>query len=565
MKRREQSQTEQLRRALADREAQLQEAQARLAALEGSTSLQVGRALTSAAKRPGRGIVRLPRDLFRLWRGAGESRSATAGAAPVRSFDTERPEARLLAGTAGSRDGRLVVAGVLSAHARAALEPYAHVVALRPHDTQVTFDTIDADVVLVSASAAAPGTVWSHVGDPAVADRTRALSWLLAAAAARSIPSVLVADAPAPPALADLGFDHVHNGDLGVPLHRFNPVAAPTERSAAPVLVAGPSPARGPVVALNATLIAAGLERTEPDWWALPDTLRARACVVADTPAIADRALACGARPLLLGNTGDSDRADRPVRTVSAGSGGPGAESALARVRAAGTLAPTEVRAVLRSLFLRDATPVRLAELLGQVSLASGAGDSLLPLRGRAVAVLAFPRDDIDSLAFADDVLNQSHLPAEVVVPRASVRFTGVERLRSHGALVRTVEGVALDPAPDDWARMAAQATTPWTALWHGPHGPNFLADALCAAECSGADAVGPALGGAGAGSEPDYVFVSAIQPHLTRRELLCRGLHHGQWNRHGARLLALAPLRGAESGASHDRPQDTPGTKGTM
>ncbi|MFD0802540.1 hypothetical protein ACFQZU_14605, partial [Streptomonospora algeriensis] len=63
MKRRELSHTEQLRQALSEREAQLQEAKARLAALEGSTSLQVGRALTAAAKRPGRGLVRLPRDL----------------------------------------------------------------------------------------------------------------------------------------------------------------------------------------------------------------------------------------------------------------------------------------------------------------------------------------------------------------------------------------------------------------------------------------------------------------------------------------------------------------------
>src|SRR5690606_9833200 len=128
MKRREQSQTEQLRKALAEREAQLQEAQARLAALEGSTSLQVGRALAGAARRPARGLVNLPRELYRLWR---DSSSRSAGSTPkqrvrspepVRSYETERQEARLLAGQPAFKDERVVIAGVFSAVARAAVE-----------------------------------------------------------------------------------------------------------------------------------------------------------------------------------------------------------------------------------------------------------------------------------------------------------------------------------------------------------------------------------------------------------------------------------------------------------
>lgn len=215
--------TEQLREALAAREAELEEARARLAALEVSTSLQVGRALTTAAKGPRRRLLRLPRDLYRLWRGRRSGGSRPRGAEPVRSYTAERREARLLSGIAGPCGDRLLVLGVLSADARTALAAHAEVVTLRPHNTQIVFDAVDADLLLVTASAAAPGGPWTHVGDPAVTDRTRALDWAVKAAAARGIPSVLLLDAPCPPALRQLGFDHVHDGALGAVLQHPTP------------------------------------------------------------------------------------------------------------------------------------------------------------------------------------------------------------------------------------------------------------------------------------------------------------------------------------------------------
>ncbi|TDQ51923.1 hypothetical protein [Actinorugispora endophytica] len=556
MKRRDQSQTEQLRKALAEREARLQEAQARLAALEGSTSLQVGRALTGAAKKPGRGLVRLPRELYRLWRGSsGAGGHATGGRVrgatePVRSYDAERQEARLLAGQATARDDRIVIAGILSAEARAALEHCARIIPLRPHDVQVVFDSVDVDLVLVSASAARPGNLWAHVGSPAAVDRTRALRWVLESAAARGVPSILVKDVPAPPALAGLGFEHVHDGDLGVPLHRFNPIAAEPERGAVPVHVSGAAAAP----ALPPALAGQGpdrIVRAEPAWDGLPDTLRAAASAVVDTAALADRAAACGARALLVGARPEPDLPQSVART------GAGAED-LARVAAAGPLTPGELRLALRSIFLARATPVRLAELLERVSLAPGSGSPALPLAGRAVAVLARPLDDTESLALADDVFRQRHPPAEIVVPASRVRFAGVERLRARGFAVRAVPDPERGASPyGEWARLAAAATTPWTALWESPGGESLLADALCAAECSGADAVGPAVtagGGTGGRSGADdlgwaaagqeYVFVSEVRPVLARRDLVRKGLHPGVWSRHGARLLALGDLR---------------------
>ncbi|GAA4944829.1 hypothetical protein GCM10023224_29990 [Streptomonospora halophila] len=584
MKRRELSHTEQLRQALSEREAQLQEAKARLAALEGSTSLQVGRALTAAAKRPARGLVRLPRDLFRLWRKAGRTGPATGRgrkAQPVRSFDAEREEARLLSGGVGVRDSRLVVAGVLSPEVRAALEPYVLVVPLRPQDAQAAFESVDVDVVCVSASATAPGSLWAHAGDPAVSDRTRVLNWVVESAEARGVPTVLVADAPAPPGLAALEFDHVHRGDTGVPLHRFNPVAAEPERAPDPAYVPSPAPAGAVADRLVARLAEDGLRRLSGGWQELPDGLRASSGVVVDDSSLADRALVCGTRALLLGGVqhgaedGGRDSAVRKIAADAAALRSTAAADELHRLRQAGPLTSDELRLVLRSVFLTDATPVRLAEIFGRLGFAPGSGSPSLPLRGRQAALLAMPGDDADSLALAGDVLSQSQAPAEVVVPASARNLAGIERMRSHGVPLREAEGAVPDgaPRPEDWARLARAASVPWAVLWTAPRGEHYLADLLCAAECSGADAVGPAVPSWRTAQQPDgdsadavghaaaeqeYVFVSAIVPELARRELVGRALQPGVWNRHGARLLALAPLRGTEAGAA-DRARSTP------
>lgn len=556
MKRRDQSQTEQLRKALAEREAQLQEARARLAALEGSTSLQVGRVLAGAARKPGRGLVRLPRELYRLWRGGGTGRAtatARGTAEPVRSYDTDRQEARLLAGRAVSGDDRIVIAGVLSAEARAALAPCARIIPLRPHDVQVAFDSADVDLVLVSASAAQPGNLWAHVGDPAAADRTRALLWVLESAAARGIPSILVRDANAPPALSRLGFEHVHDGDLGVPLHRFNPVAAAAERGTVPVRVGAAEGEPLPAVFADHGLVHAGAR-----WEDLPDTLRSTAVAVVDTTALGDRAAACGARVLLVGERPAPDLPDTAVRPAAV-------PEDLERAVEAGPLTPGEVRAALRSIFLSRATPVRLAELLGRVRPVPGGGSPALALAGRTVAVLARPLDDTESLALADDVFRQRHPPAEVVVPASCAEFAGVERLRARGLAVRSAPDPghsASDRAPRAWAALAAAATAPWVALWDAPRGESFLTDLVCAAECSGADAVGPRSGGGHGAEAPEreYVFVGEVHPLLARRDLVGRGLDPRVWSRHGARLLALRDLSPNRGSPALPADRDTSG-----
>ncbi|WP_116244056.1 hypothetical protein [Nocardiopsis sp. FIRDI 009] len=585
MKRREQSQTEQLKQALAEREAQLQEARARLAAVEGSTSLQVGRALTAAAKKPGRSLVRLPRDLYRLWRRSGQtnhSQRRRPAHEPVRSFEAERQEARLLTGVVGGREDRLIAATVVGPAIQSAIDPYVRTVPLRPHDAQIVMDGVDVDLVLVSASAAAPGSPWAHVGDPAAADRTRALHWVLESAAARGIPAVLLDDAPAPPALRGLSFDRVHTGDAGVPLHLFNPVAADLAPGPAAVYVRAARDEPVPDV-----LADLGVRVVDADDADLPDALRAANVAVVpetspDTDGLRRRAWACGARVVT------HSPVPRPT--------GEDLAVSVPRLRAE---QPTgsEQRELLRRVFLDEATPVRLSAVLEGLDFASGTSGADLPLRGRAVAVLADPAGEADADQLATDLLTARLRPAEVVVPGTAAKLAGVRRLRSEGVTVRTVRVSApdtpeeltreADPAPGDthgglspqrWAALAERAASPWAHPWTGPLGDHRLVDLVCAAECSGADAVGTADTGpatddpfTGAGERgffdrPDtggqqYVFVSAIVPELARTELLRRGWRPREWNRRGSRLLALGPDHGSGpapggGGSSHSAAQ---------
>ncbi|WP_150239275.1 hypothetical protein [Nocardiopsis quinghaiensis] len=573
MKRREQSQTEQLRQALAEREAQLQEARVRLAAVEGSTSLQVGRALTAAAKKPGRSLVKLPRDLYRLWRRSGTTRHTERrrGVEPVRSFDADRQEARLLTGVPGGSENLLVAATVVGPAIAEAIDPYVQPVSLRPHDAQIVMDGVDVDLVLVSASAAAPGSPWAHVGDPAVVDRTRALHWVLESAAARGIPTVLIDDAPSPPALRELGFDRIHRGDAGVPLHLFNPVAAHLTPGPKAVFVRGHRDEPVPDVL---TELGAGV--VDADSSGLADALRAaNVAVVPAFPSedtrLRRRAWACGTRVVAHAAVPDPDDPAAEGLAVT-----------VPRLRAEEPT-PSEQRGMLRQVFLREATPVRLAEILDGLGFPPGTPGSELPLRGRSVAVLADPAGEADADLLADDLLAAFLKPTEVVVPSTASHLPGIRRLRAEGVTVRTARFSAPDTpeeltrstpdirvgglGPERWAVLAERATAPWAHLWTAPVGRSRLADLVCAVECSDADAVGTVdLGsgepGGGTGGQPpgggarglfdrpstgeqQYVFVSAVVPELARTGLLRRGWDPAEWNRRGTRLLALGPDHG--------------------
>lgn len=182
-----------LKAALADREARVQILEARVAALETSTSLRVGRAVTDAARKPGKGVVALPRELYRMWRHRGAPNVVTSVDARERPMFSARDEDRLIAGTPLKG---LVVAGVLTPASAEALARAAHVVPLMPHDAALVLDTADVDLVVVDAAAGAPGGPWAYLGVPGVPDRERALLDLMTVARDRGRPLVLLGAAP---------------------------------------------------------------------------------------------------------------------------------------------------------------------------------------------------------------------------------------------------------------------------------------------------------------------------------------------------------------------------------
>ncbi|MFC6885876.1 MULTISPECIES: hypothetical protein [Actinomadura] len=194
-----------LRATLRERESRVQELERRLDALETSTTLQFGRLVAGAARNPKRRGVRLPRELYRLWR----KRHAPTVAVSTRDGEriqldhVDRPEDRLL--VAAPYDGP-VVAGVLGRAAAGVLAGHARVVSLYPHDATIALDTADVDVLVVDAAAGEPGGPWAYLGTPGMYDRDRALHDVRELARGRGLPLVLWGEAP-PPTLAVLDWD----------------------------------------------------------------------------------------------------------------------------------------------------------------------------------------------------------------------------------------------------------------------------------------------------------------------------------------------------------------------
>ncbi|RJL30502.1 hypothetical protein [Bailinhaonella thermotolerans] len=533
-----------LRRALRERDGRIQELAARLAAVEGSVTLRVGQTLVGAARRPGRRMVRLPRDLYRLWRTSARTdvRETSERPAPAPS-QTEAPgtvpspflglteEERLLV---APRD-RLVIAGVLTPEAVAALEPYAHVVPLTPHAAELVGDLRDPDLVLIQAAACTGHGPWAHLGDPAATDRERRIREVIASSQIRGRPVVLWRDAPAAPGLRRLPVDEVVEGDLGVPLHLYNPIALDPARSRVPLVhTAGPRPPEVPGPVAHAV-------RHEPA------RFREHAVAVVDTEAAALRALACGARVVstvpVPGAAHAPDAASLAAETAAAVGAGPRTEE--------------EQREVTRRLFAEHALPVRLAALLSRLGLDAG------PLASRRVSVLVTPAAG-DPRTLAAELRAQTLAPAEIVLPAEL------------GATASELPGVPVRLAPGGgWEGLVAAAREPYVVRWTPGRGPHALADLLCALECSGADAIGirppeaagnggtangalageglaaagiraAGLGDAGArggtrGPAAGWAFgaEAGLEPVLMRRDLAAV-LDPAAWARGGARLLAI-------------------------
>jgi hypothetical protein len=515
-----------LRAALREREARVHELEERLTAVENSTATQFGRVVAAAARRPGRGFVRLPRQLYRLWKRKDtpqpQPSGERSGHIDLAGFD--RPEDRLLvaAPMSGMADG-LTVAGVFGPAGLAAAEgAAARVVPLLPHDAALAIDTADADLVIVDAEAGAPGGAWAYLGEPGMYDREQSLAAVMETARGRGLPVVLWGDSP-PPGLARL--DWAATDSPGVSLRRFNPVGVPVgtgARDTTPVVVEPPGGmARVPLGvrrladeiadAIGArTVTGGGPEgqvggRNTADPASLPGLLRRSAVTLALTPGQVPEQLAAGALVLCPAPVADRLPADLRdhVRVVTGGDA------------ATVTTDGYDPRPALRTLFLGYATPVRLARLCENLGLAAD------PLGDRRVAVLAAAPDEAAARRLAAGMLAQAHRPAEAVITGPAAAVAAAE-LAAAGLAVHTT----VDAVRSAWI-------APWPADGEIPG--TYLLDLVCAAECSGADAVGP-------GSALPYTFTTAVEPALLRRDLHMSGGTTADWAAHGARLLCLEP-----------------------
>jgi hypothetical protein len=508
-----------LARTLRDTRLQLAMTQARLSALEDSATMELGRTLVRAARRPWSRGVQLPLDLIKLWRDRGALTgpgAATLALASAQLGDLAGGGERFLsaltapglgapgAASAGFTPPALVITGVLSAQACATLAPDAFVHPVLPHDADVVLESEGADLVLIEAAAMLAGSPWAYAGDPAAADRGRRLGRLIASARALGKPVIFIRNVPAhlAPGLdwVAASCDAVSEDGFGVQLARFNPIGLPGYRPAAPVYAGSRDPRETPSVRALLDFVAGSVTLTgDVGWRARPGLYREHAVFVTVSRDQALEQLACGARvimvagePATLRDQIDAARAERPLTE--------------------GETLPT-----LREIFTEDASAVRLARLTALAGLPGHL------ITGRQVAVLARVEDAAGAAALSASLARQQMAPAEVVVTFTAPEGDGLagravtgalSDLAGRGVLITAVPG-AVDPGGEgSWVpRAAKQARSPWVVPWQAAHEyeDSYLLDLACARECSQADAVGHA--------GMTYGYVTSLEPALARRE----------------------------------------------
>jgi hypothetical protein len=513
-----------LRAAIRERDARLYELETRLAALEGSTTYQFGRIVIGAARRPGRRAARLPRELYRLWRRRHAPESAAGqeiGRGRIDAFD--RTEDRLLTAAPAALDGLsrpVVIAGVFGPATAERLAGFARPVPLFPHDGELVLESTDADLLVVDATAGMAGGPWAYLGEPGMYDREHTLDGLLAAARARRLPAVLWGAGPVP-GLTRLTWDAV--GTPGVSLRLFNPGGG-GERDRTPLIVdPGPRLPLGVRRALEG-IAAAGARVATAGPRELPELLRRHAVTVAVTPGQVPEQLASGGFVLCPAAVAEELPADLRGHVCVVTDPASVAEVLAVAER-------PDPRGALRTLFLHHATPVRLAELCERFGIDAD------PLAARRVTVLADVYGEADARRLTDALLGQVHRPVEVVLRD----HAGIPAGNWSSITARLAEqAVAVTVVPPSRAPQETPGEAPWVAPWpaEGEVPSTYLADLVCAAECSAADAIGPAAGR----DTADYTFGAAVEPALVRRELHASGGAVTGWAADGARLLSLDP-----------------------
>ena len=401
-----------LARSLRETRLQLAMTQSRLAALEQSATMELGRTLVRAARRPWSRGVQLPVELVRLWRERGGLTgpgAATLALASAQLGDLAGGGERFLSaltapglGVPGSEAASwtppsLVIAGVLTARGCATLAPDAAVHPLLPHDADVMLESTGADLILIEAAAMLAGSAWAYAGDPAAADRGRRLGRLIAAARALGKPVIFIRNVPAhlAPGLdwVAASCDAVSDDGFGVQLARFNPVGLDGSRPGDPVYADPRDPREPPAVrALLDEITAIGMPGSvhvagSVPWRRQPALYREHALFVTASAQQAREQLACGARVIMIGDDQGAGAVAGAVTPAAEGWTAGTLREEIAALQACGPPVMADILPVLREIFVTDATPVKLTAL----ARLAGLGDR--PIAGRRIAVLARAAD----------------------------------------------------------------------------------------------------------------------------------------------------------------------------
>jgi len=574
--------------ALRQAQGQLRSVERKVASLEGSTSMRVGRALIGAAKNPRAGM-KLPREAYRMWRlrGGRAGVAKARGTTPASDEVMGSPEVRRLVAWRGSslepRD-RLSVVGVLRPGTAATLGRHAFVSTTTPDDAVAVIERSDPDLVLIETAVGGASTPWSYLGDAAATERERRLLGLVEAAQSAGRPVVLWRNTPVHltaalddfAARCDLVVDSAPARSGGTPWSVGVSLAeavdlgiASDQRST--VLYAGGHDPREPAprrALLEQALRAAGENlvirprRGGPGVEGLPADLQrfvgrelrddeyVAACresavviaspfvVAASTLGLRDDdllALATGAR-LVSGTNHDLAAVGGLAHALTL-TDGPGIEAAVRSAIEAGPVRGAQVMETLRTLFLHHAVPARLRELADLVGVLADVDVD------RRIAVVVPPGTPINAAALVESVASQTHRPTELAVLRNDLPSDrALDELDAMGVKVTARGGADAGLHELAWAVDAH-----WLALWSPmagdrPWSTSHLLDLAIGAEATKADAVGTgARDGIEAVDGFDHAATGSV---MLRRDLVLADAQHyvdlHRWSRSGRRLVAV-------------------------
>jgi hypothetical protein len=175
-------------------------------------------------------------------------------------------------------------------------------------------------------------------------------------------------------------------------------------------------------------------------------------------------------------------------------------------------LSAVERRLNVRRIFDFESTPVRLGWLAATLGLRQD------PMASRRVTVVVEGADGRDTAVAIDNLLNQTNLPARILVAADEVPDRALDEVRALDIDVAVVR------PRRSWSEFAAATDSAWVMVWRNgvaaaPRG--LLHDLQAATECVQADAIGAMASPSAETGYGRFVDTLPVEGSLIRRDLL--------------------------------------------